>query len=229
MATSGSYDNTTTMGSIISHALALIGVIDDQEVIEAEMFLYCKRQLNQLMSVLSTRKGLWLVDDEEVTLTPGKQSYTVGDGLDIDIPKPMRVPHCRRNESATLDIPMDVESRQNYMDLPNKALQATPLVVYYHRKRDSGVLYVWPTGTSVSKTITVTVQRAIQDFDETGNNPDLPKEWITAIEYALAVKIAPKYLGGVVPKDVKRESLELLVTLDEFDEEETNMEFGVDR
>jgi hypothetical protein len=224
MSTSGSYDNITTLTSIIRDSFALINVIDDSETIPAEEYVYGRRMLNKLMSILSVHKGLWLISDTTVTLTPGTRSYTVGSGLTVDIPKPNQISHARRYVSSSLEIEMDVVSRNEYMTLPNKSTQAPPLMVYYEKLRDNGVLHVWPTGSSSEKTIIITTQRPIQDFDVESDNPDLPKEWVLCIEYLLAAKIAPKYLGAV-PADVKSQGDEMLATLISDDEEKVSINF----
>ena len=96
-------------------------------------------------------------------------------------------------------------------------------MVYYDQRRENGVLYVWPTGTATEDTIILTAQRPIQDFDTEGNNPDLPKEWILCIKYQLATVIAPKYLGGVVPADIKILADQFLSSLIRSDEEKTSV------
>jgi hypothetical protein len=174
------------------------------------------------MSMFSIHRGLWLVDDVEVTLTPGTESYTIGSGLTIDTPYPMRISHARRG--TTSEIPIDVVSRQDYMDIPNKTLQAPPNMIYYHRQRNYGTLYVWPTGSSSNTSLTITTQRPVQDFDSEGNNPDFPKEWVMCVHYMLAEMIAPKY-RGMIPPHVSSMSAQLRGTLLGFDEEETEIRF----
>ena len=200
MALSGSYDNTTTAKEIVREAFSLINVHDDSETLPPAMWSYGLSQLNKLMSFLSMHRGLWLQSDLEVTLTPGTTSYTMGVGETIDTPVPMEISLARRSE--TIDIPIDIVSRSDYMAIPNKTLQAPANMIYYHRLRDTGTLYVWPTGTSSDNTIKLTTQRRIQDFDSEGNNPDFPKEWTLAVEYLLAEAVAPKYKGGV-PQDIR--------------------------
>lgn len=223
MSTSGSYDNTSTMTEIIYDAFALINVIDDGETMPADQWAYGKRKLNELMALFSNHRGLWLIDDITITLTPGTTSYDIGVGLDIDEPKPRRIIDARRVMSGGNEIPIDVVSRQEYMSNPNKSLQSPANMVYYDPRRDNGILYVWPTGTDTEDTIIVTAQRPIQDFDTEGNNPDLPKEWILCIKYQLATVIAPKYLGGVVPADVKILADQFLASLINSDEEKTSV------
>lgn len=223
MSTSSSYDATNTLTTIIKDAFSLINVIDDSEPIPGDMFVYGRRQLNKLVDFWSIHKGLWLVEDVTVTLTPGTESYSIGDSETIDNPKPMQITQARRVSSST-EIPLHIVSRDEYMSLPNKSLQAAPTMIYYHPETDTGTLYVWPTGTSTDNTIKITTQRSIQDFDDTGNNPDLPKEWVLALEYNLAVMISPKYKGSI-PQDVKLQADQLLAALLRFDEEKTGLEF----
>lgn len=222
MATSGSYDNTTTMSNILYDAFALINVHDDSETLPADMWNYGKRKLNQVMSMFSTRKSTWLVEQVTVTLTPGTESYSIGVGETVDSPKPLQMSHAWRTTSAGNDVPISVVSRAEYMSIPNKSLQAPATMVYYDPRRDTGTLYVWPTGTTTEATVVIDAQRPIQDFDSEGNNPDLPKEWVLFVTHLLATFLAPKYLGGV-PASLQEQTDRLAVSLSIFDEEKVSI------
>ena len=224
MSTSGSYDSTSTMTNIIYDAFALINAHDPGETLPSEKWAHSKRVLNQLINFMSVREGLWLRTEVSHTLTPGTASYTVGDGETIDTPKPMRILDARRTVSS-VDIPMDIIGRDEYVSIPNKTLQTGPLMLYYDQQRDTGTLYVWPTGSSSDKTITFTSSRPIQDFDDEGNNPDLPKEWILLLTYMLAEKLAPTYLAGVVPPGVASGKLEMMASILSYDQEITSVKF----
>lgn len=225
MSTSGSYDNTTTMSLIIKDSFSLLNVIDDGEPISAEYWEYGKRKLNELMSYLSQRGGMWLIDDVSITLTPGTASYSMGVGETVDTPKPMSVIHARRITSSSTDIPVEVISRDEYLGLPNKTVQTPTTCVFYDRRRDTGTLYVWGTGTSSENSLKLTVKRPIQDFDAEGNNPDFPKEWVLPVTYQLAAAMAPKYKGGVVPPDIKEMADRFSLSLAINDEEVVPLRF----
>ena len=203
-------------------AFALINVHDDSETLPADMWDYGKRKLNQVMSLLSTRKSTWLVDQVTVTLTPGTESYTVGVGETIDNPKPLQVSDAWRVTSDGYDIPIMVVSRDEYMSMSNKSLQAPATMVYYDPRRDTGTLYVWPTGTTTENSIIIDAQRPIQDFDAEGNNPDLPKEWVLYITHLLATFLAPKYIGGV-PASLQTQTDRIAISLSIFDEEKVSV------
>jgi len=196
----------------------LAGMADEEETLSADMWVKGKRVLNEMLSLLSIHRGLWLIDDVTVTLVPGTGSYTIAPSGTIDSPTPMRIINARSVYSTTLHIPMEIVSRADYMALPNKILQSHPLQVYYDKGH--GAMYVWPTGTSTQKTIIITTQRPVQDFDDQGNTPDFPKEWVLPIKYNLAEMLAP---SGSVPPAVASKAQELLAAVVRFDEEETSI------
>jgi hypothetical protein len=132
-------------------------------------------------------------------------------------------------QSGGNEIPIRVESRDGYTTIPNKTLQSSANLVYYQKNRATGTLYVWPTGTTNEVTLIITTHRPIQDFDEAGNNPDLPKEWILALKCQLGVLLAPKFKGGVVPADIKIIADQFLASLVSFDEERTSIFISPDR
>lgn len=218
MTTSGSYDHATTGYLIVKDAYVLAGMVDEGEALSGDQWVTGKRILNEMMSLFSIHKGLWLVDDLTITLTPGTVSYTIEVGGTVDNPTPMRVTHARSVYSTTHHVPIEVVSRADYMGIPNKILQSPALQIYYDKGH--GELYVWPTGTSTYKTIIVTVQRPVQDFDAQGNTPDFPKEWILAFKYNLAEMLAP---GSTVSPMVSQKARELLGSLVAYDEEETSV------
>lgn len=222
MTTSGSYDNSTTLNNIIKDAYSLIGVLDPTQSLPAEYFSEGKRKLNQLLSIASTHRGLWLINEVEVTLTPGTSSYTVGVGETVDTPKPNSILHVRRSES--IDIPIEIVSHEEYFNVPNKTLQAPANLIYYSPGNLTGTLYVWPTGTTSDNTLKLKTQRPVQDFDIAGDDPDFPKEWDLLITYMLAEMLAPQYLAGLVPPGIASTVMKLLSSVMTFDAEHVTIQ-----
>jgi hypothetical protein len=171
--------------------------------------------------------NLWVNEDVTHTLTPGTQSYTVGDGLDIDTPRPLKLKHCRRQDTSGNEITVDVSSRQDYMEQPTKSTQGPVLMAYYDPKITNGVLHVWPTGSAGNVTLIMTFQRPIQDFDANGNNPDLPDEWNIWLVYQLASLVSPIY-SGEVRADLQAIASGLLGPLKNFDTEQVPISFQPD-
>jgi len=224
MATSGSTDFNTTESSIIDDALLMLNAFDQEETIPAADYAKARRMLNMLKNMLATKANLWTTTDVDHTLTPGTESYTVGTGLNIDTARPLRLLHARRTDGSGNQIAMDVVSRQYYMDLTTKSTQSACLQVYYDPQLANGVLYCWPTGDTNNTSITLTFQRPIEDFDATGNNPDLPPEWHLPLVTLLARRLAPSYLGSA-PQWLQVESEQMMQMVESWDEEEAPMSF----
>jgi hypothetical protein len=227
MTTSGTADFNPVTTEIITDALSLIGVTAVGETLTAEDYDHALRQLNMMLRYWSIKANLWVKEDVQFTLTPGTQSYTVGDGLDIATLRPSRLDMALANLS-TSDIEMEVISKSEYNLIPNKTLQARALKVCYEAMRDSGTLWVWPTGVAGYTDITLTFKRPIQDFDDTDNNPDFPPEWQLAIVYNLAVNLAPHYLGAI-PQDLASAAAQMLAVLMNNDEDQQPIQFGLRR
>jgi hypothetical protein len=108
------------------------------------------------------------------------------------INKPMRVLSARRRISS-VDSPLILVSREEYVDLPNKSSTGLVNEIYYKPLATTGELYLWPTGDTVTDRLSFTYQRPMEDFDSTSNNPDLPVEWHQMLVTSLAEMLAPAY------------------------------------
>lgn len=136
-----------------------------------------------------------------VTLTAGlDDSATAGNLVVVyqtKLVRPLKIISARRyNFSSAIDTPLFEMDRVEYQEMPNKTTGSTVNAYFYDRrggKNSSGFLYLWPTPSTVDEAIKMTVARPIEDFSAAGNDPDLPQEWIRAIEWNLADEIADEY------------------------------------
>lgn len=225
MTTSGTTTYNRTALQIITTAMSLIGVAEAGETLSDDDYTLCLGMLNSMVKHLAVVCNLWVTKDVTVTLVPGTQSYTVGTGLTISTPRPLKLIAARRRDSAGNDIEVEVVSRSEYMMLPVKSTQAPILQAYYDPQLANGVLYCWPTGSSGNTTLIATFQRPLEDFTAASNNPDLPQEWLLPLQYYLAVMISPIYKGAVSP-DLKAMADQMLSLVTRFDEEKTSLSFG---
>lgn len=119
----------------------------------------------------------------------GNQVYT----YTTQMARPLSIQDARLRDKNGFDRPILIKPRHDYFIIPQKTLAGTPTVLYYSPQLSVGTVYLWPTPNDVSQRIEFTYLRTIQDFDNSSDNPDLPQEWIEAIVYNLAVRIAPAY------------------------------------
>ena len=151
----------------------------------------------------------------------GADVFAYTESTDLITVKPLRIEDIRRRISNQ-DTPIIEYGREDYFMLPNKINRGTPTQYYYQPLVSSGKLYVWPTGDSVDETLKITYIRPIQDFDNPGNTPDLPQEWLEALKYQLALRLAPEY-GVPVRPDVYAMAEGLLDSVTGWDVEPTSV------
>lgn len=149
-----------------------------------------------------------------------------------DVQRPLRVVAGRRfNFPSGIDTEMIPVSRLDYRALPNKLATGTVTQFFYDPRggaNTQGILYVWPTPTVSTDGVKFTWYRSIQDFNAAGNLPDLPNEWLDAVIWTLALKLAPEY--DVPPQRfamVKQQSDEALTLAMGWDREVEAVYFGV--
>ena len=95
------------------------------------------------------------------------------------------------------DIPINVISRQEYVDLSKKTESGRINQLYFDPQVTTANINVWPVpdDSYTNDRIHLYVTRAYEDFDGVTNEsePDFPQEWYLPLCWGLAVFIAPKY------------------------------------
>lgn len=113
-----------------------------------------------------------------------------------DLARPLRIIDVRRrDETSDQDTPIIVQSHEEYFRLPNKTNEGETNIVYYHpeHRNARGTVYLWPIPNTVDRTMRMSCLLPLQDFDASGNNADLPTEWLDTIVWSLAKRLLPSY------------------------------------
>lgn len=164
-------------------------------------------------------------------------SSTVGNLVYIvspNIVRPLRIPAARRwNTISQIETPLIPLSKNDYDALPNKNLTGTVTQWYYNPQggaNNYGVMYLWPTPADIiNNNIKFMFYRPIQDFDNAGDTPDLPQEWINTLVWNLAFNMGPEF--GVADNVYSMIEKQAVATLEEcrgWDREPEPTYFGVD-
>jgi hypothetical protein len=95
-------------------------------------------------------------------------------------------------EASDYEIPIHLQSREDYMTLPNKLQQGTVIQAYFDRQEPQGQFYVWNAPGSAVEYLNFTAEREIQIIVNSDDTFDLPAEWYLAITYNLAKLLIPK-------------------------------------
>ncbi|KKN77955.1 hypothetical protein LCGC14_0355200 [marine sediment metagenome] len=133
-----------------------------------------------------------------VTLTTGMTSAAASGNRIFTftslIMRPIRILDARLKVNNGNEIPfVDMLTRDEYFDLPNKTNQGKPVQAYYDPQLTNGEFHIWNAADDINDVVLFTFMRPIEDFDAAANNPDFPQEWENALKWNLAVEIAPEY------------------------------------
>lgn len=197
MSTSGVTTNQLTQYQFIDAALRTLGVLALDQTPEATQYTNALVKLNGLVGELRV-KGLQIFQRTTytMTLTNGTSSYNIGTGLTLNTPYPLHLLQAiRLDANSSTRVDMDIIANSNFNRLPSNS-SGVPIQITYQPKMNMGVVQLWPTPDSYSAT-NVTVQltylRPLEYFSSSTDTADFPEEWVSAIIYNLAVRMAPEY------------------------------------
>lgn len=198
MAVSNSIDYTRTGEQLVSDARRKLGIQAAEEPLQAHELSEGLNTLNMMLKTWAADGVMyWTMTEGTLTLVEGQASYSFASGGDFTtVPFDMMDMRISRGSN---DLQMAEMSREDYFALPNKTTEGYPTQWFYDRQRDTGTLYIWPTADASLGTLKFTYRRVVMDMDAGSNNIDLPQEWIEAIVYNLADRLADDY-GIDAPK-----------------------------
>lgn len=235
MTTSGVATFNVTRDQLITGALRMIGAIAQGETPTATQVTEAAEALNMMVKAYEADgMPLWGITEASITLTSNTNHYNIGTGKTINIPKPLKVIQAwNRDLNSSVDIPMRILTRQEYNILGNKTTTGNPIQIFYEPLLDYGVLHVFPTPDATSATnnkIYLVYQRPFEDFINSTDTPDFPQEWLEALKYGLAARLAPEYGVPLEQRQfLNREAGDLKVVALGFGTEEGSLYFQVER
>lgn len=218
MAVSNSIDFTQTAQELIKDALSELGVLDEEEPLQAVDLNRGLRVLTRMLKAWQADGVMtWTMTDGTLVLVAGQEAYDFGAGGDFTT-IPLDIGDMQINR-GTNDLPMLRLSREEYRALPNKTTQGYSTQYYYDRQRAGGTLYVWPAPDATAGTLKFTYRRIIMDMDAGANNIDLPQEWHEAIVFGLASRLVGAYAmsGKPVAARVSKEAERAYQSVKGFD------------
>lgn len=103
-----------------------------------------------------------------------------------------RIIDVRRRDSATSEIPIIFESKEEYFNQVNKESPGSAIQAYYSRTLPFGTFYMWGEPDSAVPLVNFTYDRQLQIMTVPGDFYDLPDYWFAAIVWNLAEWLIPK-------------------------------------
>ena len=193
----------TTAGDLITLALRNAGVNGVGQSPSAE-------DANDALVILSAmvagwQRKRWLVWSlaDTALVSTGAASYTVGPAGAFVMARPdkLEAAYARLLNSGPtfLDAGLSIiEAREDWSRISLKSLTTFPSAVFYDSAWPTGVLHVWPIPAAGIYEIHIVTKATLPGFAALTDPLNLPPEYIEALLYSLAVRLAMNY--GLQPQ-----------------------------
>ncbi len=179
----------TTANQITDGAYKLCGI----RIIDADLDAAALLDLNNMIALWSAA-GLMVpyLTKENFSLVQGTASYTIGSGGDFDTVRPMKIEDAMIRDSSSVDSPVDVRlTLKEYNLVRDKTVQDRPDRLYYDPQYSLGVIYMDPV-PDAAHTLFLYSRKPLTAFSLISSTMDLPGEYAKALEFNLALDLAPK-------------------------------------
>lgn len=183
------YDHLSTRNQIVERALRIIGALYPGDTLSAERQDTAVRALNDMVkSWQNEHVFLWTLSNEQTTLTTATSSYAVPTD-----PAIIGIERAWFNDDSNDDIEIDVISIREYENIPSKSDSGDPVCCAYNA-RDSK-FYIWPVPSfsSGNKYLKTHCIAKLKDFDSASGTGDFTSQWLDALVFGLASRLAPEY------------------------------------
>lgn len=195
---------------LIERSLRLIGVQQAAEPMDAQDAQDALDVLNDLLE--DWRLHRLLVYSRErllFPLTAGVGQYTLGPGGTLNaslaptLPRPIAVEDARwvtQSGPQQLDTPLRLLTEGEYTAITLKGLPSSwALWAYYNPTYPLGTFVLWPV-PSVSASVRLTLWTALAAIPTIETDVDLPPGYRRALQYALAMELAPEFGTAITPE-----------------------------
>lgn len=198
-----------TFRDLATQSLGRLGVLAAGEVMTAADADLCREAANQLIDEWQSASLLLYSENREVwNLTPSKASYTVGDGGDVDIPRPVyvdAVSYVITTQSPPLEIQMLPYTDFTWASVAQKDLTSNlPFNYYYNLTYPLATLYLWPIPTQADLQGVLYARTQVDQLASLDTNVALPNGWARMIVTNLAVELAPAFFKEPSPTLVRQ-------------------------
>ena len=145
------------------------------------------------------------------------------------IDRPTHIFSANRRYSSGNEIPLISLTRSDWMLIPNKSTNSTPVQFYYDPTTLNGMVYVWPApSTGTTDVLVLDVDRQLDIMKDNLNDFDFPPAWLDTITYCLAYRISPEYgLPMAERMQLEKESQQLFMAMSTDDRDLGSVRFEV--
>lgn len=180
--------SVTTAGDIIRKSLQEILVLGVQDSITSSELDDGLDMLNLMLESWSLEKlSCYALQQNAHPLTVGVQTYTIGTGGAINVPRPLTL----YNTFITFQgvtYPMQEVDSVTWDNIPFKGTGGIPRVVWYDTQFPLGVINIYPQPSTTGMTLNLDSQLLLQQFPDVTTLISLPPGYKRALIKNLAVE-----------------------------------------
>lgn len=183
--------NLLTRNQLIEAALRKLGALSEGQTPSTQNYTDSQQSLNMIIAQYRSL-GMPLWARQEYTFTPTTGVYTIGEGMTLNTPFPVKMLQAYRTETNT-KIDLDIVPKEEFNILPGGStgsfikLTYTPSINY-------GTIALWPApGATNTAQLTLVYIRPLTYTSLSTDTLDMPEEWQMAVVYGLAVALAPEW------------------------------------
>lgn len=193
-----------TAEDIINRALRLAGIIAAGEGGNPEELEAGRISLNAMLYSWSTdRLMIYAKRRDIVNLANGVQTYTVGIGGAINIPRPLSLLSVSLISTSALALPVDLIQIEDWQKIVEKSVQGQiPRKLYNDQAFPLSTFYVWPIPIG-APALDIASWVQLSQFAAISDTFNMAPGYELAVVSQLATQIAPEY-GRQVTPDVAR-------------------------
>lgn len=191
----------STARDIITRSLRLIGVLESGEAGDSPDVVDSLVTLNALLDAWPLSRLMILAGQELVVPLTDAYVYGVGPGQAIDTPRVASLPEGSFIRFQAIDTPLTQISQAEYASIYTKVVAGRPSYIFYEPGALNGSLTLYPTPQSGME-LHLAVNLPFTEFADLDTSYDLPPGYLRALQYNLAVEMAPEF-GREAPPTVK--------------------------
>lgn len=194
----------TTALQIIDKAYTVLGYKSPTDVLSGQDTTYALSMLNDLIDSWNTQ-SLYIYSTVEVVATASGLPVTIGPGMTLNTPRPVRMLPGSFARISGLDYPITWISEQQYQEIVLKSTASTiPIYGMYDSGNPTGNLFFWPYQTTATE-YHILVQTQLTEWPSLTTDIDLTQGYRRALTYSLAEELAPGFTE--VPAIVARNAM----------------------
>jgi hypothetical protein len=201
------YNKTVDQLEILTASLRIVGQVSEDGTPTDAQLTNASTALNMMLRAwYADGMPLWNITETSFTPVAGTSSYTIGPSATVNQAKPLKMLQAFiRNTSSSVDTPLTLVTRQEYLMLGNKTSSGRPVQLHYNPEILTGTIRVFPAPdatTASADTIHLIYQSQFDSMTASGSLLDFPIEWQEAVVFGLADRLA--FVYGL-PIDEKRD------------------------